>query len=111
MSFTQAGCALGGSWQADFAGTAFDGSGSVSGTQQGDGASITFLTTVPGSCGYRADGTFDGDNEISGTYATVGTSCARSGSFDLLRAVTPTPVPTATSSPTATATPTPTPTP
>lgn len=107
IGFTQAGCSLGGSWQATFSDPTLSGSGSLTGSASRTGLSFTLLSPAPGTCGYQAEGSPSGANEIAGSYATVGTSCARNGTFDILRQVTPTAVPTATA--TATATPTPTP--
>lgn len=105
IGFTQTGCTLGGSWQIAFSDPTLSGGGSLTGAASRTGVSFTLLSPAPGTCGYQGEGSASGDREIAGSYATVGTNCARSGTFDILRQVTPTAIPTATATPTVTPTP------
>ncbi|MBI2963553.1 MAG: hypothetical protein HYY35_07345 [Deltaproteobacteria bacterium] len=115
LDFDQSDCSLSGTWQASFADASFDGSGTLTGSVDGGDLTISLLTEAPGSCDYRATGSLQGTAEIAGSYSTFGTSCSRSGTFDVLSQATPTAQPTATADatptaePTASASPTPTP--
>lgn len=110
LSFSQNECALGGTWQATFSSATFDSSGTITGSASGDTVSFTLLSPAPGTCGYHANGSLDGANEISGPYSTIGTNCSRSGTFDILRQITATPTALGTSTATPGGSPTPTPT-
>lgn len=105
IDFDQSGCSVGGSWQTSFPDTSFDGSGTITGSADGTAVTISLLTQAPGSCNYKVTGTLRDSSEIAGSYSTFGTSCARSGTFDVLSQATPTPESTATPSPTPTPTP------
>lgn len=102
IDFDQSDCSLGGTWQTSFPDVSLSGSGTITGNADGTDVTISLLTRVSGSCNYRVTGALQGTNEISGNYSTFGTSCARSGTFDVLSQATPTAQPTATASPTPT---------
>jgi hypothetical protein len=110
VSFSQSECSLGGTWQATFSSPTFNGSGTITGSASGSDVSFTLLSAAPGTCGYQSVGALEGANEIAGTYATIGSNCARGGTFDILRQVTATPTSTTTQTPSGTSTPTRTPT-
>ena len=101
VSFDQSQCSLGGSWQTAFAAPDASGSGTVTGDADGSSVSFTLVTKTPGACGYQATGALQGSDEISASFATVGSNCASNGNLDILRqsTVTPTAMPTATPSP------------
>jgi hypothetical protein len=111
ISFDQSACALGGTWRAQYADPANDGSGGVQGTADGSDISFDLLTPVAGACGYRATASLDGPDEMTGQFSTVGLHCTASGSFNILRQSTPSPTAPAMAMPTATPAPSPTPTP
>jgi hypothetical protein len=103
ISFAQASCSLGGTWRAEYADAADDGSGTVQGTADASGISFDLLTPAAGACGYGATAALVDAEEMTGQFSTVGLHCTASGSFNLLRQAAP--------SATATPTPSPTPTP
>lgn len=103
--FEQSDCALGGTWSVRFRNDpASDGSGSLIGSTDRQAISFKLLTQAAGSCGYQAEGSLSGANEIAASYSTFGANCAASGTIDILRQSTPTltPTPTITSTPTRT---------
>ena len=111
ISFDQASCNLGGTWRAQYADPADDGSGSVQGTADASGISFDLLTPSASACGYHTTASLSDPDEMTGQFSTVGLHCTASGSFNLLRQSTPSPTASVTATPSATATPSTTPTP
>jgi hypothetical protein len=112
VTFTQNGCAIGGTWQTDFPAPGTGQSQDIRGFT--DGAAIRFEIKAPTvSCRTRITATVDSPTQITGTYATRNCSQSDAGDFVItFRGALPTPAATATFpsfTPLPAATPTPTP--
>lgn len=117
VALVQSGSALGGAFESDFADPSFNNTGTLTGQVNGDDVTLTLDSADPADCDFTVDAERSGDDDLSGTFTSVGTGCdgadEETGTFDITRvsettpAATTTPTTTATEAPTPTATATP----
>lgn len=117
LTISQNGCAVGGTWSSSFANSDCNNGGSISGDADGGALDGELIPGDPDNCTLDVAGAVSaGDDQVSGTYATIDCTQSGGGSFTITKQGAPAPTATPTQEPEATpttepeATPTPEPT-
>lgn len=83
-TLAQSGASVTGTWFIQFPLAAFQNSGSVSGTANGTGLSITLTPSDPTTCPFRLTANASG-NQMTGTYAAFNCTGSIAGTFSASR--------------------------